>query len=63
VAGTHAAEETSYMTSQPTPPDTGIADALTSLQDLDELPTAEHVARFNAVHDSLAAALSSIDEV
>lgn len=52
------------MTSQPPPlSDTGIADALTGLQDLDELPTAEHVARFNAVHDSLTAALSSIDEV
>jgi hypothetical protein len=63
VAGTQAAEETSYMTSQPPPSDTGIADALTGLRDLDELPTAEHVARFNAVHDSLTAALSSIDEV
>jgi hypothetical protein len=63
VAVTHPAEETSYMTSQPPPADTGIADALTGLQDLDELPTAEHVARFNAVHDSLTAALSSIDEV
>ena len=64
MAKTHAAEETSYMTSQPPPADTtSIADALTGLQDLDELPTAEHVARFNAVHDSLTAALSSIDEV
>ncbi|MGH3900072.1 MAG: hypothetical protein ACRDTA_17890 [Pseudonocardiaceae bacterium] len=45
------------------PPPAGVADALADLQDLDELPTADHVARFNAVHDSLSAALSSIDEV
>jgi hypothetical protein len=55
------------MTSQPvspTPyPATGIADALAGLQDLVELPTAEHVARLRAVHDLLTAALSSIDEV
>ena len=51
------------MTSEPSPPDTGIAAALTGLEDLDEIPTADHVARFNAVHDSLSAALSSIDEV
>lgn len=50
------------MTSQPSTSDTGITDALTGLQDLDELSTADHVARFNAVHDSLTAALSSIDE-
>lgn len=40
-----------------------IADALEGLQDLDGLPVVEHVARFNAVHESLIAALSSIDEV
>jgi hypothetical protein len=40
-----------------------MADALEGLQDLDELPVAEHVARFTAVHDALTAALSSIDEV
>ncbi|MDQ3761740.1 MAG: hypothetical protein M3460_08580 [Actinomycetota bacterium] len=55
------------MTSQlppPTPPSpTGITDALAGLQDLDELPTADHVERLRAVHDSLTAALSSIDEV
>ncbi|MGH3813699.1 MAG: hypothetical protein ACRDUV_14810 [Pseudonocardiaceae bacterium] len=50
------------MTSQPSPSDTGITAALTGLQDLDELPTADHVARFNAVHDALTAALSGIDE-
>jgi hypothetical protein len=42
---------------------TGITDALAALRDLDELPTADHVARLRAVHDSLTAALSSIDEV
>ena len=51
------------MTSQPPPCDTGIADALAGLHGLDELATADHVARFNAVHDSLTAALSNIDEV
>lgn len=52
------------MTSQPpSPTPTDITDALAGLQDLDELPTAGHVARFSAVHNSLTAALSSIDEV
>jgi hypothetical protein len=51
------------MTPQPPPSDTGIADALTALQDLDQIPTTDHAARFNAVQDSLTAALSSIDEV
>ena len=55
------------MTSQPAPPEplipAAISDALAGLQDLDELPTADHVARLRAVHDSLAAALCSIDEV
>ena len=41
----------------------GIIESLARLQDLDDLPTAEHVARFTAMHDSLAAALSSIDDV
>ncbi len=47
------------------PPSTpaGLTDALAGLENLDELPTADHVARFSAVHDSLIAALSSIDEV
>jgi len=55
------------MTSQPlsaavqTP--TGIVESLTGLQDLDDVPTAEHVARFTAIHKSLTAALSSIDDV
>ena len=51
------------MTLQPPPSDTGIAAALEGLQHLDELPVTEHVARFNAVHEALTAALSSIDEV
>ncbi|MDQ2884213.1 MAG: hypothetical protein M3Y48_24490 [Actinomycetota bacterium] len=55
------------MTSQPpsaavqTP--AGIVESLTGLQDLDDLPTTEHVARFTAIHNSLTAALSSIDDV
>lgn len=55
------------MTSQPfqpaPPTPTGIAEALAGLRDLDELAIAEHVARLRAVHDSLTAALASIDEV
>ncbi|MBV8539988.1 MAG: hypothetical protein JO364_09985 [Pseudonocardiales bacterium] len=52
------------MTSQqPSPTPTGITEALAGLRDLDELPTADHVARFRVLHDSLTAALSSIDEV
>jgi hypothetical protein len=55
------------MTSQPlsvaaqTP--AGIVEFPACLQDLDDLPTAEHVARFTAIHNSLTAALSSIDDV
>ncbi len=55
------------MTSQPlrvavqTP--VGIIESLRGLQDLEDLPTAEHVARFTALHNSLTAALSSIDDV
>ncbi|MGH3931715.1 MAG: hypothetical protein ACRDTF_17280 [Pseudonocardiaceae bacterium] len=45
------------------PEDACIAEALEGLRDLDELPVVEHVARFNAVHESLTAALSTIDEV
>ncbi|ACZ30370.1 hypothetical protein Xcel_1339 [Xylanimonas cellulosilytica DSM 15894] len=33
-------------------------DALSGLDDLDELPVAEHVARFEAVHDALRARLA-----
>lgn len=51
------------MTSQAPEPEFGIAESVAGLEDLDELPVAEHVARFTAVHESLTAALSSIDEV
>ncbi|MGH3671192.1 MAG: hypothetical protein ACRDSH_11225 [Pseudonocardiaceae bacterium] len=58
------------MTSQPCQPappritlPTAIAEALAALRDLDQLATVEHVARLRAVHDSLTAALASIDEV
>lgn len=55
------------MTSQPSIPAvaplSGITDALAGLEDLDELPTAAHVARLRAVHDALTEALSSIDEI
>lgn len=44
-------------------PDSAVAEAMAGLDDLDELPSAEHVTRFTAVHDALAAALASIDEV
>jgi hypothetical protein len=55
------------MTSQPPAASdrspAGIIEGLSGLQDLDDLPTAEHVARFTALHNSLTAALSSIDDV
>jgi hypothetical protein len=55
------------MTSQPSSPaiptQTGIPEALAALHGLEELPTADHVARLRTVHDALTAALSSIDEV
>ncbi|MGH3914411.1 MAG: hypothetical protein ACRDTC_13560 [Pseudonocardiaceae bacterium] len=47
----------------PSSPAVCIASALEGLQDLDQLPVVEHVARFDAVHESLTAALSGIDEV
>ena len=60
---TRVYEEISHMTLQPPSPDVGIVGAVEDLQDLAELPVADHVARFNAVHESLTAALASIDEV
>jgi hypothetical protein len=45
------------------PTATGIPEALAGLQDLHEVPTADHVALFTAMHNSLTAALSSIDDV
>lgn len=51
------------MTSQQPTSDVSITGAIEGLRDLDELPVVEHVARFNAVHEALTAALSRIDEV
>lgn len=44
-------------------PDAGITETTEGLADLDALPVAEHVERFEAVHEALSAALASIDEV
>ncbi|MGH3979623.1 MAG: hypothetical protein ACRDRZ_11590 [Pseudonocardiaceae bacterium] len=44
-------------------PDAGIADALAATDGLDAVPVAEHVTRFHTLHESLTAALSTIDEV
>lgn len=60
---TAVGEETNLMTLPSPPPDVGVTSAMDGLQDLDELPVADHVARFNAVHESLTAALAGIDEV
>ncbi|MCG8918715.1 hypothetical protein L6E12_23315 [Actinokineospora sp. PR83] len=43
--------------------DEAIADAVAGLDGLDRLPVDEHVARFDAVHVALTAALASIDKV
>lgn len=43
--------------------ESGLDEAMAGLDELEELPTAEHVARFTAVHDALVAALASADEV
>ncbi len=53
------------MSSQPTPPASvgDIEDVLAGLDDLDDVPVAEHVARFHALHEALTAALAGIDEV
>ncbi|WP_183786601.1 hypothetical protein [Prauserella sediminis] len=48
---------------QDTDPKAGIDDAVAALDDLDEVPVAEHVERFEAVHTELTVALSSIDKV
>jgi hypothetical protein len=62
--GDPGGQEISEMRSRPSSPATsGITDALALLHDLDELPTADHLARFAAVHNALTMALSSIDEV
>jgi hypothetical protein len=46
-----------------TDPRAGIDEAVTALDELDRLPLAEHVERFDAVHTELTVALSSIDKV
>ncbi|MET9001664.1 hypothetical protein [Amycolatopsis sp. Hca4] len=46
-----------------TDPRAGIDEAVAGLDDLDALPLAEHVERFDAVHTELTVALSSIDKV
>ncbi|MGX7828917.1 hypothetical protein ACTG9Q_27900 [Actinokineospora sp. 24-640] len=43
--------------------DEAIDAALTGLVGLDAVPVAEHVARFDAVHVALTAALAGIDKV
>lgn len=42
-------------------PSTGVDAALAAIADLDGLPLAEHVVRFDEVHRVLTDALSSID--
>lgn len=44
-------------------PRAGIEEAVTALDELGDLPVAEHVERFDAVHTELTVALSSIDKV
>ena len=53
------------MSSQPTPsaPGGDLEDLLAGLDDLDALDVTEHVARFHALHESLTAALATLDEV
>lgn len=60
----HDYEDTSAPVPGP-PPSAGAAIelAVDRLDGLDELPVAEHVARFDAVHGALTDALSSIDKV
>lgn len=40
-----------------------VEQAVAGTSDIETLPVAEHVARFEAVHGALSDALSSIDEV
>jgi hypothetical protein len=44
-------------------PRAGIDEAVGALDDLDDVPLAEHVERFDAVHTELTVALSAIDKV
>jgi hypothetical protein len=41
--------------------DAAVERAIAGLADLADVPVAEHVARFDAVHQALAEALSAID--
>ena len=47
----------------PNPAERAIAAAMAGLDDLEQLPTAQHVAAFERVHTALSEALSSIDGV
>jgi hypothetical protein len=47
----------------PPDPTAEIDHAVAGLDELTELPVAEHVARFDAVHAALTNALSSVDQV
>jgi hypothetical protein len=44
-------------------PSEAIEDAVARLGDLEHLPVADHVARFDAAHAALTAALAAIDRV
>jgi len=44
-------------------PRAGIEEAVSGLDNLENLPLSEHVERFDAVHTELTVALSSIDKV
>lgn len=48
---------------QETDPCAGVEEAVAGLDELETLPLAEHVERFDAVHTELTVALSSIDRV
>ncbi len=48
---------------QETDPRAGIDEAVAGLDDLANLPLAEHVDRFEAVHTELTVALTTIDKV
>ncbi|WP_142001612.1 hypothetical protein [Amycolatopsis cihanbeyliensis] len=48
---------------QDTDPRAGIDEAVAGLDGMADLPLAEHVERFDAVHTELTVALSSIDKV
>ena len=50
--------ETEAPSSSLADPDAGVRNALDALDGLDDLPPADHVARFEAVHDALRAHLS-----